>query len=71
LFNGSTTTQLTTNSADDRDLKISGSNVAWSKFVGSTYEIYFGNLAKNDNFGFTVADGVGGTTNGTFNLTLS
>jgi Cadherin-like len=69
--NGSTTTQFTTNAIDDLAPKISGSNVVWSGNVDSTYEIFFGNLAKNDSFGFTIADGVGGATNGTFNLTLS
>ena len=69
--NGSSTTQLTTNTTEDFSPQISGSNVSWINRVSSSYEIFFGNLAKNDNFGFIVADGVGGATNGTFNLTLS
>ena len=71
FFNGSTVTQLTTNSTDDLAPQISGSNVAWNSILGGSYEVFFGNLAKNDNFDFTIADGVGGATNGTFNITLN
>jgi hypothetical protein len=37
---------------------------------GNDYEIFFGNLANRDRFNFTVSDGAGGSTAGTFNLTI-
>ncbi len=74
LFNGTATTQLTTNSTDDFIPQVSGSNVVWygrgGSDGGTDGEIFFGNLASRDRFNFTVSDGAGGSTAGTFNFTI-
>jgi hypothetical protein len=75
LFNGTSTTQLTTNSTDDFGPRVSGSNVLWAgrggSDGGSDFEIFFfGNPANRDRFNFTVSDGAGGSTAGTFNFTI-
>jgi Cadherin-like len=72
FFNGSTVSQLTSNTIIDLRVQVSGSNVIWGSYIDSdvTSEIFFGNVAPNDNFGFTIADGAGGVTNGTFTLNL-
>ena len=74
LFNGTTTTQLTTNSTNDFIPGVSGSNVVWigrgGSDGGTDDEIFFGNLANRDRFNFTVSDGAGGSTAGTYNFTI-
>ncbi|MCU0569438.1 MAG: T9SS type A sorting domain-containing protein [Oculatellaceae cyanobacterium Prado106] len=71
FFNGSTVSQLTSNMFDDFPVQISGSNLIWRSFFSSgNPEIFLSNMATNDSFGFTLADGAGGVTNGMFNLNL-
>jgi hypothetical protein len=74
FYNGSTTTQLinTSIAGGEFGLEISGSNVVWQRSDGIDSEIYFYNPSQQqDLFGFTVTDGVGGSTSGTFNFTIS
>lgn len=73
LYDGTanTTTELTNNTENDFGARISGSNIAWMTNDGTDNEIVFRRFAPADQFGFTVADGAGETTNGTFNLTIT
>ena len=72
FYNGSTTTQLTNNTTNDYDPAISGSNIVWVVGDGTDSEIYYSsNIARSDRFSFTVSDGAGGSTDGTFNFTLT
>jgi beta propeller repeat protein len=70
LYDGSTTTQLTNNRlvSNTRSLQISESNVVWQDsgiYFSSPYQ------QPEDYFGFTVTDGAGGSTSGTFNFAIS
>jgi hypothetical protein len=73
FFDGITTTQLTTNNTRDFYPQVSGSSVMWTgrDSNDNNSEIFLSNGATTDRFDFTISDGVGGATNGTFNLTLS
>jgi hypothetical protein len=46
-------------------------NVVWNTNVDGDPEIYFSNAATQDSFGFTVADGAGGNTEGKVNLNFA
>ncbi|HEY9630487.1 MAG TPA: cadherin-like domain-containing protein [Coleofasciculaceae cyanobacterium] len=68
FYNGSSAIQLANNltyTSNDL-LQISGSNVAWTSGEG----IFFSNSATTDTFGFSVTDGAGGTTSGTFDIAI-
>lgn len=75
LYSNAVTQQLTTNNTEDRLPSISGLNVVWlgtgGSDGGSDREIFFTTLEPQDNFSFTLTDGAGGTTSGTFNLTIT
>ncbi|NEQ28339.1 MAG: hypothetical protein F6K28_57045, partial [Microcoleus sp. SIO2G3] len=71
--NGSgTPIRLTENGVNDLNPRISGANVVWSSQASgsATSEIFLTNNARQDSFTFTVTDGVGGSTVGTFNFTI-
>lgn len=65
-----TTAQLTNNTTNDLASGVSGFNVVWQGSDGSDSDIFFKNFTSSDSFGFTVADNLGGVTNGAFNLTI-
>jgi Cadherin-like len=72
FYNGSTTIQLTHNALNDFAPQISGSNIVWlSQDDGAYPEVFFLKVYNRDSFGFTVTDGIGGTTSGTFDFTLN
>jgi hypothetical protein len=65
-----TTTQLTNNTTNDLASGVSGFNVVWAGIDGNDGDIFFRNFTASDSFEFTVADNLGGVTNGTFDLTI-
>ncbi len=67
---GSSTTVATSGGSFQGFGKSSGFNVAWSSPTAGGEQGLFGNFAPKDGFGFAVADGAGGSTSGTFNITL-
>lgn len=73
LYDGitKTTVELTNNTENDAGAVISGSNVAWNTYDGTDSEVVFRRFAPSDQFSFIVADGLGGMTNGTVNLTIT
>ena len=66
-----TTIELTNNAENDFGAVISGSNIAWNTYDGTDSEVVLRRFAPSDQFSFTLADGSGGTTNGTVNLTIT
>ncbi|MBD2091747.1 pre-peptidase C-terminal domain-containing protein [Microcoleus sp. FACHB-1515] len=71
---GTSLIQLTSNSsASNVTPSISGGNVVWTRSTSpnlTTSQVFLISAARQDSFGFTVTDGAGGSTNGTFNFTI-
>jgi beta propeller repeat protein len=70
-FDGSNTRSLTNNRSNDVLPKISGFNLVWQVEDQTTSEVYYRNLATSDSFNFTVTDGRGAVTNGTFSFNIT
>jgi hypothetical protein len=74
FYNGNKTLQLTNDSTGDTDPVVSGPNVAW---LNQNYQtqakriLFYDGTTTKDNFGFTVADGAGGSTSGLFSITIA
>jgi hypothetical protein len=67
-----TTTQLTNNNTIDLAGGVSGANVVWTGSDGTDDEIFLRSfVATNDSISFTVTDGLGGSTSGSLNITIS
>jgi hypothetical protein len=67
-----TTQRLTTNDFQERNLQLSGSNLAWEGDVASgRSELFFANVAWGDRFQFNLSDRHSGKAKGTFNITFS
>jgi hypothetical protein len=70
FYDGTSTTQLSNNNLNDGAPLVSGANVAWTVLDGSDTEVASRTFAANDQFSFTISDGLGGVTNGTLNITV-
>lgn len=70
LYDGTSTRQITQTYFSDFNPRISSSLYVWLSNGGADggydNEIFFGSYATSDRFSFTVSDGAGGTTNGSF-----
>ncbi|MGJ3251885.1 MAG: cadherin-like domain-containing protein [Elainellaceae cyanobacterium] len=64
--------QITNDNRANFAVGISGSKVVWNGYDGTDFEVFFADLdqrVSQDHFAFTVSDGLGGITSGSFNLT--